>query len=55
MAVLVFGRTEDLHQSIAFFVRRVFRFDRRLDPEEDKLTDRLRHVGDTVVFTTYTE
>jgi hypothetical protein len=55
MAVLVFGRTEDLHQSIAFFVRWVFRCDRRLDPEEDKLTDRLRHVGDTVVFTTYTE
>lgn len=50
MAVLMFGRTEDLHQSIAFIVRWVFRFDRRLDPEEDKLTDRLRHVGDTVAF-----
>jgi hypothetical protein len=55
MAALIFGRTEDSHQSIAFFVRRVFGFNRRLDPEEDELADRLRHVGDTVVLIAYTE
>jgi hypothetical protein len=55
VATLTFGHTKDRHQSIPFFIRWVFGFDRRPDPEESELADSLRHGGDTVVFTAYTE